>query len=94
MLLSLSPRAKTVPSNYTRTGYATEDFGPPGYSLTEAAMENARRRESEYFDWRTYEQAQDPQVEHPEYRSLGEAFALATHWERVVAELEPLPRGA
>lgn len=94
MLLSLSPRAKTVPDNYSRQGFATEDFGPPGYTLTPEAMENARRREGEYFDWRSYEQAQNPQVEHPEYRSLGEAFALAKHWEDIVSELEPLPRGA
>ena len=94
MLLLLSPRAKTMPGNYQVKGFATEDLGSPGYSLTEEAMERARKQEMEYYDWRTYEAVQDPQVEHPEYRSKGEAFALATHWEGIMRELEPMPRGA
>lgn len=94
MLLTLDARAKTVPSNHTRTGYTSPDFGEPGYSLTPEAMARAQRQESEYFDWRSYEQVQKPQVEHPEYRSRGQAAALVVHWEKIVSELEPLPRGA
>lgn len=94
MQLSLSPFAKTVPDNYSRQGYESPPLGEPGYSLTPEAMNKAFRQENEYYDWRTYEQVQNPQVEHPEYRSKGEAAALAVHWERIVSELEPLPRGA
>lgn len=94
MKLSLSSRAKTVPDNYSRQGMDTGAFGPPGYSLTEEQMNKAQRMESEYYDWRSYEQVQNPQVEHPEYRSRGQAAAIAVHWERIVSELEPMPRGA
>lgn len=93
MELSLSPRAKTVPSNYDRQGYDSGDLGPPGYTITAEAMNKAYRQENEYYDWRTYEQTQNPQVEHPEYRSKGQAAALAVHWEGILNELEPLPRG-
>lgn len=94
MLLQLEPRAKSLPSNYTVQGFDTGALGEPGYTLTPESMERARRKESEYFDWRTYEEVAQPQVEHPEYRSKGEAAALAAHWERIVSEREPLPRGA
>lgn len=94
MQLTLSAFAKTVPDNYNRTGMDTGAFGPPGYSCDEAAMEKAQRMESEYYDWRSYEQVQNPQVEHPEYRSRGQAAALAVHWEQIVSALEPMPRGA
>lgn len=94
MLLQLEPRPKTLPSNYAVAGFSTGDLGEPGYTLTPEAMARAQRKESEYFDWRTYEEVTQPQVEHPEYRSKGEAAALAAHWERIVSEREPLPRGA
>lgn len=93
MLLQLEPRAKTLPSNYKVVGADCDVGLPPGYSLTPEVMERAKRQESEFYDWRTYEAATSPQVEHPEYRSKGEAAALAAHWERIVAEREPLPRG-
>lgn len=94
MQLTLSPCAQTIPDNYSRQGLTTGDFGPPGYTLTEEAMLKAQRQESEYYDWRSYEQAQNPQVEHPEYRSRGQAAALAVHWETIVRKLEPMPHGA
>lgn len=94
MNLSLSSRAKTVPDNYSRQGMDTGAFGPPGYTCTPEAMAKAQRMESEYYDWRSYEKSQAPQVEHPEYRSRGQAAALAVHWEQIVSELEPMPRGA
>ncbi|UMO76460.1 hypothetical protein DNAM_330 [Pseudomonas phage BroderSalsa] len=93
MLLSLKPYAKTVPDNYSRVGMTTGDFGPPGYTMTPEAIEKAKRQESEYYDWKSYEGVSTPNVEHPEYRALGEAQALAIHWERIIQELEPLPRG-
>lgn len=94
MQLTLSPFAKTVPDNYNRTGMDTGAFGPPGYSCTPDQMSKAQRMESEYYDWSSYEKVQNPQVEHPEYRSRGQAAALAVHWEQIVSTLEPLPRGA
>ena len=94
MLLQLDSRAKTIPSNYTVRGEVSDVGLPPGYSLTPEVMERARQQESEFYDWRTYEQAANPQVEHPEYRGKGEAAALAAHWERLVSKREPLPRGA
>lgn len=94
MQLTLSPSAQTIPDNYSRQGMTTGDFGPPGYSITEAQLEKAKRMESEYYDWRSYEQVQNPQVEHPEYRSRGQAASIAAHWEQIVSALEPTPRGA
>lgn len=93
MLLRLEPRAKTIPSNYDQKEWVMPDQGEPGYSLTPEALDRARRRETEYTDWREYEAAQGPQEEHPEYRSRTEEADLARHWERIVRELEPMPRG-
>lgn len=94
MLLTLEPRAKTVPDNHTREGWASPDFGDPGYSITPEALATAARRETEYTDWREYERVQTPQEEHPEYRGKGETSAIARHWESIIRELEPMPRGA
>ena len=93
MLLCLSPWAKSTPSNYQRTGMDTGDFGPPGYSITEFQMAKAKRMEEAYYDWQSYERLATPNVEHPEYRAKGQAAALALHWEEILHELEPLPRG-
>lgn len=93
MLLTLQPCAQSIPDNYSRQGMDTGAFGPPGYSCTPEQMEKAKRMESEYYDWRDYEKVQNPAVEHPEYRSRGQAQAVAIHWEQIIRELEPLPKG-
>lgn len=93
MLLTLESRAKTVPGNHKREGWDSPEFGEPGYSITPEALETARRRETEYTDWREYERIQTPSEEHPEYRGKGETSAIAKHWEGIIRELEPLPRG-
>lgn len=84
MELLLDPRAKTIPSNYSVKGLEVDLGETPGYSLTEDAMDKARRQESEYYDWKGYEALTNPVVEHPEYRSKGEAFALTKHWEEIL----------
>lgn len=94
MLSVLEPCAKTIPSNYSVTGYETPDLGEPGYSLTEEALETARRRETEFTDWREYEAVKTPKEDHPEYRGKGETSSIARHWEGIMRELEPMPRGA
>lgn len=94
MLLTLEARAKTVPGNYDRQGWESPEFGEPGYSITPEALANAERREREFTDWREYEAIQTPKEDHPEYRGKGETSAIARHWEGILRELEPMPRGA
>lgn len=86
MELLLDPRAKTVPSNYSVMGIDVDLGLSPGYSLTEEAMDKAKRQESEYYDWKGYEALANPVVEHPEYRAKGEAFALRVFWEEKLKE--------
>jgi hypothetical protein len=93
MLLLLDPRSKTVPSNYSIQGFDFSVGEPPGSSLTEEAMEKAKRQESEYYDWKSYESSVSPNMEHPEYRSRSEESSLVAHWERILNELEPMPKG-
>lgn len=42
MELLLDPRAKTVPSNYSVIGVDVDLGLPPGYSLTEEAMDKSQ----------------------------------------------------
>jgi hypothetical protein len=93
MLLLLESRAKTVPSNYSVKGFDLTVEGAPGYSLTEDQWDKAKRQENEYYDWKSYEAAISPNLEHPEYRSRSEEASLVAHWERILNELEPMPRG-
>jgi len=94
MLLTLEPRAKTIPGNYQREGWETPEMGTPGYSITPEALELARKQELEYTDWREYERLKAPQEEHPEYRGKSETSSIQQHWEGILRELEPMPRGA
>lgn len=84
MLCRLESRAKTVPSNYDTQGMTLDLGEPAGFSITPEVLEKAKRMESEYYDWKGYEAIASPSVEHPEYRSRGQAAALAVHWEEVL----------
>lgn len=92
MLLVLEPRAKTVPSNYQIQGIELSLGIEPGESCTPEQWEKAERQESEYYDWDSYVQCVRPKMEHPEYVRRSEEHQVYQHWEKVLNELEPLPR--
>ena len=93
MLLALDSRAKTMPGNYQVKGWESPDMGEPGYTITPETLERARLRELEYTDWRDYERVLEAKEEHPEYRRKGEDSSIQRHWEGILRELEPMPRG-
>lgn len=92
MLLLLEPRVKTVPSNYSIQGYDLSLGIAPGESCTEDQWDKAERQESEFYDWASYAACAKPKMEHPEYVRRSEEDQCFQHWEKVLNELEPLPR--
>lgn len=92
MKLLLSPFAKTVPSNYSIQAHELSLGIEPGESCTSDQWDKAQRQESEYYDWDSYVNCVTPKVEHPEYVRRSEEDKVYQHWEKVLNELEPLPR--
>jgi hypothetical protein len=82
----------TLPDNYHIRERYLGDFGDPGYSITPEALAKAKRMESEYWDWESYEACQVPRVEHPEYAIMTADYKLYMEWNTVLNKLEPLPR--
>lgn len=92
MKLMLSPFAKSIPSNYQVQGEDVSLGIAPGESCTEDQWLKAERQESEFYDWESYVACVAPKVEHPEYVRRSEEAKVHQKWEKVLNELEPLPR--
>lgn len=84
--------ATTLPSNYIIKS-ATVDLGiDPGSSCTPEEWAKAKRMESEYWDWQSYELCQLPKNEHPVYANMSADYKVYLEWEKILHKYEPLPR--
>lgn len=95
MQVLLDSRAKTVPSNYNVKGYSSDIPGSetPGYSLTAAAWDKAKRQEDPNYDWNGYQNSiSNPLFDHPAF--VGVEHDPNTDWEAILRELEPFNRRA
>lgn len=92
MEMSLSSRAKTVPSNYNVRGVDMVVPGSeePGYSLTPDQWAKADRMNDPNYDWNSYQNAiKNSLFDHPALAHRETDQALAMQWNDLLKELEP-----
>lgn len=93
MRLTLLPVAKTVPSNYNRTGMELLPDIAPGDTCTPDQWDKAKRMEDPHYDWAGYTATTVPKGDHPEYVARAKYAELVEHWEAILKVKEPMRRG-
>lgn len=91
----LDSRPKTVPSNYSVTGFQSDVPGAevPGYSLTEEQWDKARRQADPNYDWHSYQQAvKNSLFDHPSLAHREHDESIKAEWNEILNELEPMGR--
>lgn len=86
---------KTIPRNYEVRGMVLEEPGSetPGYSLTEAQFDKAKRMEDPNYDWASYERhIREPLFDHPDFTSRQGEYAMEKEWNDLLSQLEPFRR--
>lgn len=95
MLETLSPFAKTMPSNYQVKPVEVDLASTPGETLTEEAWAKHERQCSPYYDWDDYRKVHEnvnDTTDHPELAKKMKEKAEILQWSKLLDELEPFHR--